>query len=111
MIEIISEFVIKEEARGRFELAYGPGGAWGQVFARSPGFRGLTLLRDTQNRRRYLMIEVWETTAQRERALAERKAEYAALDIVLADWSEVRAEVGAFTMLAEAAVRPVRGGR
>jgi len=111
MIEIISEFVIKEEARGRFELAYGPGGAWGQVFARSPGFRGVTLLRDTQDRRRYLMIEVWDTEAQRERALAERRAEYASLSAALAEWSEARAELGVFTILAQATVRPTRGGR
>jgi hypothetical protein len=27
MIEIVWEFVVKEEARGQFELVYGPGGA------------------------------------------------------------------------------------
>ncbi len=27
MIEIVCEFVVKEEARGQFELAYGPDGA------------------------------------------------------------------------------------
>jgi hypothetical protein len=28
MIEIVWEIVVKEGARGPFELAYGPGGAW-----------------------------------------------------------------------------------
>jgi hypothetical protein len=36
MIEIVWEFVVKEEARGQFELAYGPGGAWSKLFARWP---------------------------------------------------------------------------
>jgi heme-degrading monooxygenase HmoA len=106
MIEIICEFVVKEEARGQFELAYGPGGAWSKLFARCPGFRGTTLLRDTQNPRRYLAIDLWDTLAQREQMLAERKAEYADLDATFADWIESRTEVGIFRVQAEATVRP-----
>jgi heme-degrading monooxygenase HmoA len=112
MVEIVWEFVVKEEARGRFELAYGPGGAWSKLFARCPGFRGTTLLRDTRNPRRYLTIDLWETAAQREQALAERKAEYADLEATFADWTESKTEVGIFRVLAEATVRPRgRAGR
>jgi len=106
MIEIIWEFVVKEEARGQFELAYGPGGAWSKLFARCPGFRGTTLLRDTKNPRRYLTIEFWDTGTQREQMLAERKAEYSNLDAAFADWTESKTEVGIFRVLAEATVRP-----
>ncbi len=108
MVEIICEFVVKEEARGRFELTYGPGGAWSRLFARSPGFRGTTLLRDTKNPRRYLTIDLWEAEAQREQALAERKAEYADLDAAFADWTESRTEMGTFRVVTEATVRPHR---
>jgi len=112
MIEIAWEFVVKEEARGQFELAYGPGGAWSKLFARYPGFRGTTLLRDTQNPRRYLTIDFWDTEAQREQMLAERKAEYANLDAAFADWTESKTEVGIFRVLAEATVHPRgRAGR
>jgi heme-degrading monooxygenase HmoA len=96
MVEIIWEFVVKEEARGQFELAYGPGGAWSKLFARSPVFRGTTLLRDTKNPGRYLAIDFWETEAQREQVLAERKAEYSNLDAAFANWTESRTEVGVF---------------
>jgi heme-degrading monooxygenase HmoA len=106
MIEIVCEFVVKEEARGQFELAYGPGGAWSKLFAQSPGFRGTTLLRDTKNPRRYLMIDLWDTEAQREQVLAERKAEYSSLDAAFGDWTESRIEVGIFRVLAEATVYP-----
>ncbi|MBL7201919.1 MAG: antibiotic biosynthesis monooxygenase [Anaerolineae bacterium] len=106
MIEIVWEFVVKEEARGQFELAYGPGGAWSKLFARCPGFRGTTLLRDTENPRRYLTIEFWDTGAQREQMLAERKAEYSSLDAAFGDWTESRTEVGIFRVLAEATVQP-----
>ena len=106
MIEIVWEFIAKEEARGQFELAYGPGGAWSKLFARCPGFRGTTLLRDTKNPRRYLTIDFWDTLAQREQMLAERKAEYSNLDAAFADWTESKTEVGIFRVLAEATVHP-----
>jgi hypothetical protein len=112
MVEIIWEFVVKEEARGQFELTYGPGGAWSKLFARCPGFRGTTLLRDTKNPRRYLTVDFWETEAQREQVLTERKAEYSNLDAAFADWTESRTEVGVFRVLAEAVVHPRgRSGR
>jgi hypothetical protein len=106
MIEIVWEFVVKEGARGQFELAYGPGGAWSKLFARCRGFRGTTLLRDTKNPRRYLTIDFWDTLAQREQMLAERKTEYSDLDAAFADWTESKSEVGIFRVLAEATVRP-----
>ncbi len=115
MIEIVWEFVVREEARGQFELAFGPGGAWSNLFARCSGFRGTTVLRDMENPGRYLAIDLWDTEAQREQALAERQAEYADLEAAFAEWVESRTEVGVFTVLAEATVRPRgrtgRGGR
>ena len=106
MFEIVWEFVVKEEVRGQFELAYGPGGAWSKLFAGCPGFRGTTLLRDAKNPRRYLTIDFWDSLAQREQMLAERKEKYADLEAAFADWTESRTEVGAFRVLAEATVRP-----
>ena len=106
MIEFVSKFIVKEEARGQFELAYGPGGAWSKLFARCPGFRGTTLLRDVKNPRRYLTIELWDTEAQRSQVLVERKEDYAHLEAMLSDWTESRTEVGIFRVQAEATVRP-----
>lgn len=112
MVEIVYEFIVKEEARGHFELAYGPGGVWSKLFGRSPGFRGTTVLRDTENPRRYLTIDLWDTEAQREQVLAERKAEYSSLDAAFGDWTESMTEVGVFRVLAEATVHPRgRAGR
>ena len=112
MIEIVWEFVVKEEARGQFELAYGPGGAWGKLFARCPGFRGTTMLRDTKNPERYLMIDLWDSSDQRDRALAEHKAGYVELETAFGEWTEARTELGVFSVLAEATVRPRgRAGR
>jgi heme-degrading monooxygenase HmoA len=106
MIEVVWEFVVKEEARGQFELAYGPGGAWSKLFARCPGFRGTTMLRDTKNPRRYLTIDLWETEVQREQALAASRAEYSDLEAAFREWTESGTEVGIFSVRAEATVRP-----
>jgi heme-degrading monooxygenase HmoA len=112
MVEIVCEFVVKQEKRGQFELAYGPGGAWSKLFARSPGFRGTTVLRDTKDPRRYLTFELWDSVAQRGQALAEGEAEYSSLEAALAGWAETRIDVGIFSVLAEATVRPSsRAGR
>ncbi len=109
MIQIVWEFVVKEQARGQFELAYGPGGAWSALFGHSPGFRGTAVLRDTENPRRYLTIDLWDTGGRQEELLAERRAMYSGLDAVLGDWIESKSVVGVFRVLAEATVRP-RGG-
>lgn len=111
MIEIVWEFVVKEGAAGHFELTYGPGGAWSKLFSHCPGFRGATVLRDTQNARRYLIIDLWDTLDQREQVLAEHSTEYADLDAALAGWSESRSEMGVFRVRSGATVRPCGGAR
>ena len=106
MIEIVWEFVVKKEAQGQFELAYGLGGAWSKLFAKGPGFRGTTLLCDTKNPVRYLIIDLWDTLAKREQILAERMDEYADLNADFAEWTESKTEVGIFSVRAEATVHP-----
>ncbi|MBN1639724.1 MAG: hypothetical protein JXA09_00720 [Anaerolineae bacterium] len=109
MIEAVCAFVVKEKARGQFELAFGPGGAWGALFASCPGFRGTTLLRDTRDLRRYLAVDLWDSEEQRERVLVECEAEIADLDAALGEWTESRTPIGVYRVLAEATVRPRSG--
>jgi len=106
MIEIVMEFVVKEECQGKFKLAYGPAGAWSSLFGCCTGYRGTTVLRDTQNPRRYLTIDLWNSQSQWEHALAEHKIEYADIDTTFTEWTESKTEVGIFSVLAEATVRP-----
>jgi heme-degrading monooxygenase HmoA len=113
MIEFVCEFIVRDEFQGQFELAYGPGGAWSKLFADAPGFRGTSLLRDTKDPRRYLMVDIWDSGVQRKQLLAEREAEYAKLDSAFADWTESQTEIGVFQVRADATVRrrgkPQRG--
>ena len=106
MIEIIWEYVVKEEFRGQFELAYGPGGAWSQLFAGDPGYRGTTVLRDMKNPRRFLTVDLWDTETNWEKALSDHMTEYADLQDIFEEWTELRTELGNFRILAEATVRP-----
>lgn len=64
MIQVVWQYEVKEESRGKFELAYGPGGAWSTLFAKAPGYRGTALLRDTEEPRKYLTIDAWDTEDQ-----------------------------------------------
>lgn len=105
MIEIIWEVVVQEESRGQFELAFGPGGAWSKLFAKSSGFRGTTLLRGTRDLRRYLVIDVWDSEAHREQSLVEHEAEYEKLQAALGAWTESIVELGIYRVLAEGTVR------
>ena len=106
MIEVVYEFIVKNESRGRFELAYGPGGAWSQVFAPCEGFRGITVMRDLENPRRYLTIELWDSADQRQLAFSKQKTEGDELNSMMANWTDSITEVGIFRVMAEATVRP-----
>jgi len=106
MIEIVREIIVRQETQAQFELVYGPGGVWSKLFDKSPGFRGTTVLNDTKNLRRYLIVDLWDTQAQQEQALRECADEYAKLMTDLEDWAESRVELGVFRIRAEATVRP-----
>ena len=106
MIQVVWQYQVKEESRSKFELAYGPGGAWSELFANCPGFRGTVLLRDTKDLRRYLTVDSWDTEVQRAAMLAEHADEYSALDAAFREWTIHEAEVGVYRILAEAMVRP-----
>ncbi len=67
-------------------MAFGPGGAWERLVSRSPGFRGTTRLRDVQDPRRYLVVEMWAEEGNREAAIREHRSEYQALESSFAEW-------------------------
>ena len=106
MVEVVWEFVVRDQVRGQFELAFGPGGAWSKLFAKSPGFRGTTLMRDLKNSRRYLVIELWNDEAGRDQSITEQQAEYADLEAVFDEWAESKIDLGIFSVRADATVRP-----
>ena len=111
MVEIVWEFNIKDHNLGHFELIFGPGGAWSNLFGSCSGFRGATVLRDTSEKKRYLLVEVWDTEDKRKTCQDESGALYNALWTTLKQYSESIAEMGSFRVLTQAGVRPMRNRR
>lgn len=103
MIQIVWQYEVKEEFRAKFELAYGPGSAWSQLFGNSPGFRGTALLRDTHNPHRYLTLDSWDSEEHREASLKDQSDEYSSLDATFQEWTNAKVQVGVYKLLSEAA--------
>jgi len=109
MIQIVWQYEVKESLRSKFELAYGPGGAWSQLLGSSPGYRGTVLLRHAHHPHRYLSVESWETEVQYQAFLKEHGDEYSSLDATFKEWTDVEVQVGVYRLLSEATVRPRTG--
>ncbi len=95
MIYVVWEYIVRESARRRFMRLYGPGGAWAQLLQGTPGFAGTVLLHDTEEPRRFLTIDTWDTTRRRTppRVVAGRLS----MDALLEDLTEDQDEIGTFT--------------
>ncbi len=74
---IVWEFVATLGREAEFEAAYGPDGAWTQLFARSPDFLGTELLKAEG---RYLTLDRWACAEAFDAFKAVHGADYAALD-------------------------------
>jgi len=107
MVEVVWAYGVKEAGRHQFELAFGPGGAWSRLVGQAEGFRGTTLLGDTRNPMRYLVIDLWETEAQASLA----KSAHDELLAALAEWVKTSTELGTFSVRAQGTVRPVGNKR
>jgi heme-degrading monooxygenase HmoA len=105
MIQIVWQYEVKEDGRARFELAYGPGGVWSNLFARAPGYRGTALLRDIEDPRKYLTVDMWDTEVQFQDFLDQHREQYAELDAALDDLLVSEARLGVYRLLAQATVR------
>lgn len=93
------EYRVPPERRTEFEAGYGPAGGWVALFRRDPAYVRTELLRDRDDPRRYLTVDVW---ASREACLAFRqrwREELDALDRRGAAWTEEERLVGEFEVV------------
>lgn len=63
-----------------FEAAYGPKGAWADLFRQSADFQGTELLRDSKTPGRYLTLDRWCSKAAFEAFFATHGRDYEVLD-------------------------------
>ncbi|HUD13817.1 MAG TPA: antibiotic biosynthesis monooxygenase [Terracidiphilus sp.] len=98
MFVVVWQFEIAEEMVAAFEAAYGPDGAWAQLFRTSPDYLGTELLRDAYIPGSYLTIDRW---ASEDDFRAFRKAhdpEYESLDRSSDSLTSRETRIGAYTV-------------
>ena len=78
MIEILWEFVVREESKEEFERQYSASGSWAGLFRRSPAYRGTTMLAGESNR--YLTLDRWDSQEDYEEFRLANRQEYTELD-------------------------------
>jgi hypothetical protein len=96
MVQFVWEFVARADRVKEFETAYANSGPWAQLFRRSGGFHGTTLLRDSDNVRRYLTIDRWQSAASQREMREQFAKEYAELDRACEEFTESERRVGVF---------------
>ncbi len=76
----IWEYFVPAGLEADFAALYHPGGAWGRLFRRYPGYLRTELLHDLENPERYLTVDYWESQQAYTDFRAGSKTEFAALD-------------------------------
>ncbi|HEY0795138.1 MAG TPA: hypothetical protein VGD64_05105 [Acidisarcina sp.] len=90
------EFQVKSGCEQQFLGAYGPQGAWAQLFKQSPEFLGVELTRSVGNPARYFTFDTWASSAGYQGFCEKYSSAYDALDRKLAGLTEWERRVGAF---------------
>lgn len=96
MFVVVWQFEIAEEKIAQFEAAYGPDGAWAQLFRRSPEYRGTELLRDAYVPGNYLTIDRWSSEEAFRAFRRDHDADYESLDRTCDALTRREARIGAY---------------
>jgi heme-degrading monooxygenase HmoA len=98
-MQIVWEFIVREESLEEFQAAYGPQGSWVELFKRAEGYLGTVLLRSDQSANKFLTIDRWEGEVSYKRFRQQFAAEYAELDARLERLTVSETRIGAFEQL------------
>jgi heme-degrading monooxygenase HmoA len=80
MFVTLWEFEVKPGCEESFEKAYGPEGAWVQLFRLDPHYLTTHLLRDPSRPRVYFTLDFWDSETAFLRFQTAHQEAYAALD-------------------------------
>lgn len=97
MFVVVWQFEVAEEKIAAFEAAYGPDGAWAQLFRSSENYLGTELLRDAYVPGAYLTIDRWKSEDDFRAFRRENDSAYEALDRTCDALTSRENRVGAFT--------------
>jgi heme-degrading monooxygenase HmoA len=98
MFVVVWQFEIAEEKIAAFEAAYGPEGAWAQLFRTSPEYQGTELLRDAYIPGSYLTIDRWASEMAFRTFRHDHDAEYETLDRFCDALTSHEKRIGAYTL-------------
>jgi heme-degrading monooxygenase HmoA len=96
---ILWEFRVRKGCEATFEDAYGPGGAWGKLFASGVGFVGTELIRDLDHPRRYITIDRWASRDAYATFKESNASAYAEFDEQCERWTKAEAKLGTWTVV------------
>ncbi len=96
MFVVVWQFEIAEDKMAGFEAAYGPEGAWAQLFRTSPNYLGTELLRDAYVPLSYLTIDRWSSEEAFRAFRKDHDSEYEVLDRTCDALTSRETRVGAY---------------
>ncbi len=97
MFVVVWQFEIAEEKIVDFGSAYGPEGAWAQLFRTSPDYRGTELLCDAYIPGSYLTVDRWASEEAFRAFRKDHDAAYETLDRACDALTSRETRIGAYT--------------
>jgi len=98
MFVVVWQFEVAEEKIAAFEAAYGPEGAWAQLFRSSQNYLGTELLRDAYVPGAYLTMDRWASEDDFRAFRKEHDSEYEVLDRACDALTSRENRIGAYTV-------------
>lgn len=98
MFVVVWKFEIAEDKVPSFEAAYGPEGAWAQLFRSAPNYLGTELLRDAYVPGAYLTIDRWASEDAFRAFRKDHDQEYEQLDRACDSLTSSETRIGAYTV-------------
>jgi heme-degrading monooxygenase HmoA len=96
MLLRVWQFRVRSGKTDEFRSAYGPTGAWAELFRHAAGFIGTELLQSTTEPDIYLTLDRWESAEAWATLLQAHPEDYAALDQQFDSLTLEEMEVGVF---------------
>jgi quinol monooxygenase YgiN len=99
VIHVIWEFTVSASHQGAFETAYKGDGLWAQLFRQDPAYRKTILIKDGDDARRYLTVDVWQDRESYARFKDRFAAEYRKIDQECEALTESERFIGIFSQV------------
>ncbi len=98
MFVILWEFRVKRDKLYEFRRAYGPDGDWARLFKRATGFVRTDLLRDRDDRARFVTIDTWQSRRDYDAFRAAFDEDYLRTDARTEAFTDSEERIGIFEL-------------